>query len=384
MVAGGLVLVAAIIGLYVVARTTAARRAWAGTLDVVTELRAPAQETIGATVPATLQPEVGTLVYLDRADGVAQVVGRVVAVDAGPDKFVRLRIRLMGPLAEQAQRGGILKGAPATLDLRSAVQLLISPNTPDDEAALARDIIWPSVRSHVLPAMTEGLVREIANELATLDEQDQALLSKSLQAFRKELKPLEDQLIDRLAKRAWDVIGVKGLAAGIWRTTTSSAQNQGVAVADWWWQLFGTKPGVESSRQPFLSPETSEALQAALKDETLAFWKENRQAIVAALAKVANERRGDFEAAFAERWAGKLYDRAVLPAWRGGQDKVLQSVQIYANDFAARRLLTKQGGPRLLFAYALRSSLKISYEPLLIFSPADNPAGKIVYEPLLR
>jgi hypothetical protein len=60
-------------------------------------------------------------------------------------------------------------------------------------------------------------------------------------------------------------------------------------------------------------------------------------------------------------------------------------VQEYANDFAERRLLTSQGGPRLLFAFALRSSLQISDAPLLIFSPTAAAApGKLVYQPLLN
>jgi hypothetical protein len=126
-------------------------------------------------------------------------------------------------------------------------------------------------------------------------------------------------------------------------------------------------------------------MQEALKDEALAFWNENREAIIAALAKVATDRRQEFEAAFTERWAGLLYERAVLPAWQASQDKILESVQTYVNSFVARRLLTSQGGPRLLFAFVLRSSLKISDAPLLVFSPATaNAQGRIVYQPLLR
>jgi hypothetical protein len=74
-----------------------------------------------------------------------------------------------------------------------------------------------------------------------------------------------------------------------------------------------------------------------------------------------------------------------VPAWQAGEPQVLEAVQVYANDFAARRLLTKAGGPRLMFAYALRSSLEISDDPLLIFTPgSDGKSGRIEYEPLLR
>jgi hypothetical protein len=100
---------------------------------------------------------------------------------------------------------------------------------------------------------------------------------------------------------------------------------------------------------------------------------------------VIAERRPDFEAAFEERWAGKLFERAIVPAWQAGEQQVLESVQEYANDFAARRLLTKAGGPRLLFAYALRSSLEISDDPLLIFTPGTGgKPGRVVYESLVR
>jgi hypothetical protein len=100
------------------------------------------------------------------------------------------------------------------------------------------------------------------------------------------------------------------------------------------------------------------------------------------VTRVVEKQRPDFEAAFKERWAGKLFERAVMPAWQAGESQVLQSVQTYVNDFADRRLLTGAGGPRLLFAFALRSSLDISDDPLLIFTPARS--GRIDYEPLVR
>ncbi len=83
-------------------------------------------------------------------------------------------------------------------------------------------------------------------------------------------------------------------------------------------------------------------------------------------------------------------DRADVPTGRlarleAGKDKVLDSVQDYAHGFAERRLLTKNRGPRLMFAYALRSSLDISDDPLLVFVPAtDDATDRVVYEPLLR
>jgi hypothetical protein len=388
LAAGGLVLCAAVVGSFLLAGTAPALRARAGARDLVDELRAPAEQFIEATLPAELQAAPGTLVYLDREDGIAQVTGRVVDVQPAQRGNVATRIRLMGRGAAE-RPSGVLRGASADLDLRNAVSLLIRPNTPEEEALRARDAIWPSVRTHVLPEMTEGLIQEISKELVSLDADEQAVFAKSFARLRTELRPLEDQLVDRLARRAWDVVGVKGLASGIWRSTAEDLTNRGTLMTDWWWQMLGKKsdqkPTAPEAKASFLSDETNEALQAALKDEALSFWKEHREEIVAALATAFREGGSDFEAAFRDRWATQLYERAVLPAWQSGQDQVLESVQVYANDFASRRLLTKQGGPRLLFAYALRSSLKISAAPLLVFTPgAGDGSGRVVYEPLLR
>ena len=98
--------------------------------------------------------------------------------------------------------------------------------------------------------------------------------------------------------------------------------------------------------------------QAALEEEVVAFWKDNRPQIVEAF-KNAVDGGQDFEVAFQERWSGTLYERVIVPAWRA-QGKVIESIEEYVRDFASRRLVTNQGGPRLLFAYILRSYLDIS------------------------
>ena len=65
------------------------------------------------------------------------------------------------------------------------------------------------------------------------------------------------------------------------------------------------------------------------------------------MTRVISEQRPDFEAAFNRRWAGRLFDSAVVPAWRAGEQQVLDAVQVYVNDFVARRLLTEAGGPQV-------------------------------------
>jgi hypothetical protein len=384
LAAGALVLVALFAGMIAIAGTAPAERARAGARDLVREISS-SERVIKVTVPAALESRLGTLVYREREDGGAQVIGRVIAVEPNDANQVELSIRIVAAPTGQTSRGGTIKGAPATLDLRDAVRLLINPGTPADEAMLARDTIWPSVRTHVLPELVDGLIRETSNELASLDREDQELLTKSVERLREVLQPIEDKLVDRLAMRTWDTIGVQGLAAGIWRKTAEDVQKRSLSVAEWAWRLLGSKPAPEPVERPFFSDETMLALRTALEQETLDFWSENRSAIIDALKKVILERRDDFETAFRDRWAGLLYQRAVLPAWEAGKDKVLDSVQDYAHGFAERRLLTKNRGPRLMFAYALRSSLDISDDPLLVFVPAtDDATDRVVYEPLLR
>ncbi|MGE3780423.1 MAG: hypothetical protein AB7F89_24760, partial [Pirellulaceae bacterium] len=300
--------------------------------------------------------------------------------------LVELRIRQLSPPSDPEHSSGTLKGAPASLNLSEVVRLLVNPDTPEVEAALARDAVWPSVREHVMPSMADNLIREMARDEPEFADSDHAILGESIDELRAELRPLEDLLADRLAKRAWNVVGVSGLAGGIWRSTTNSVEEQTIEFSDWWWRQFGSRSDAVPSVRPFLSEARSQVLRDALHEETRAFWQENRERIVAALVKVANKRRGAIESAFNERWGGRLFERVVLPAWKTGQEEVLESVQDYARDLAMRRLLNDKRGPRLLFAYALRSSLNISDEPLLVFSPGapDRSGKEIVYEPLLR
>lgn len=382
---GVFVLVGLFVGLAVFARSSPAKRARGGANDLIEELVSSSELTINVTVPAELEPRRGTLVYQERSDGAAHVIGRVISLAPAEPGHVELRIRLMAPLAGAADRGGTIKGAPSTLDLRDAVRLLVSPSSPAEEAIVARDTIWPSVRNHVVPEMMEGLIRETSKELEDLDEQDEALLTGSMQRLRELLKPVEDKWVDRLAKRTWETVGVQGFASGIWRQAAAVMQSR-VSASDWLWRLVGKKPPEgDAVEKPFFSEKVSEELRAALEEETIDVWQENRTQIIEALKKVILERRGDFEAAFRDRWAELLYRRAIAPAWAAGQDKVLAAIQTYANDFASRRLLTKAGGPRLMFAYALRCSLKISNDPLLIFVPGEGKAtDRIVYEPLLQ
>jgi hypothetical protein len=365
-------------------RTSAARRTREGARDLLSEILSPDRQLIEVNVPAELQAQVGTLVYRERQDGVAQVIGRVVVSHAINSDEVALAIRLSGTL-DAAHRGGILRGAPAELSLRDAVQLLVSPNTPSEEALKARDRIWPSIRGNVLPRIMDGLIREISAELANPGAEDAELLRRLVTDLHARLEPLENDLVNRLAKRAWDIVGVQGLAGGTPSPKPSEEKTEGVKLSDLWSWMTRTEVKTDARGRPFLSEKTSRQLKIALDEEVVQFWTENRAHIVAAFEQSVEQRRDDFALAFEKRWSGLLYDRVIMPAWQAGQAEVMASIEAYVSDFANRRLLTSQGGPRLLFAFILRSYLDISDAPLLVLAQgtSDLP-DHVVYEPLLK
>lgn len=382
--AGSAVILALILAAVILSGTSAAARTRAGARDLARELFSPAEQIIRVEVPASLLPRVGTLVYQQREDGVAQVIGRVVEVEPAKRDQVALTIRLSAPSASLARGGGVIHGAPAALSMRDAVRLLVSPNTPDEEALLARDAIWPSVRKNLVPEIMNGLVREISHDLADPSPEDAELLKRFATTLHESLAPLEEQLVQRMAGKAWDVVGVQGLAGGAIRATTGNAASLAGSIAAWWSWFQGEETDKDAPPRPFLSEKMSADLKVALEAEVIKFWGENREQIVAALEKTIDTHRADFDQAFTDRWSGRLYERVIEPAWQAHQDQVLVSVETYVRSFTERRLLTKDGGPRLKFAFLLRSYLDISTSPLLVVSPAEGDLRQFVYQPFLE
>jgi len=423
--AGAVVLLLLVIASVALANTDAAQRTMQGARDLASEMFAADRHTIRVEVPAVLDARIGSLVYHDRPDGQAEVVGRVVRIQAEHERLVKLEIRLSSTAIAGTHRGGIVRGAPAALSMREAVELLVSPNTASDEALRARDAIWPVVRSDLLPGIVNGLIREVGEGIADPNSEDAALFARLVESLHAKLEPLETDLVNRLAKRAWDIVGVQGLAGGIFRLKENQApekapeQSQqqekdeaegpqqgqdknvekesvdeptepGLAVTtklmDWWsWINRAAEVKTDPAGKPFLSEETSKALKLALEEEVISFWQQNRARIVEAFQSSIDERRADFEQAFAQRWSKVLQDRVLMPAWEAGQARVMAAVEAYIRDFADRCLLTRERGPRLLFAFILRSYLDISDAPLLVYSPdADAKSDQVIYRPLLR
>lgn len=376
--AGTAAVIAVLLGLSMAGQTEAAERAADGIREIGREASPDTEAQVVARVPAELGVRKGVLVYREGDAGRAEIVGRVIRVNRhdGDDEIT---ILLTPASAGAMAGGGKVRGAAPTLTVEHAFRLIISPDIPREEATIARDKLWPAIEEHVLPGLKERITKEVTESFDNLDDEDRELLDSTIEDLRSELEELEEELINRLANRAWEVIGVSGVAEGVVRKAKDGADNTYKDVKDWvkgWWS---DEEKSEKANRDFLSEEKATALRIALEEEVQSFVEENDEELKRAFNKVINERRRDFIEKFETKWGPKLYENALVPSWFEGEAGVLVAAEEYANDFARRRLLTSEGGPRLLLAYALRTSLEITRDPLLVIEPSEN-GGRVDYE----
>ncbi|MBX3474776.1 MAG: hypothetical protein KF754_10365 [Planctomycetes bacterium] len=376
--AGGFAVAALGAGAISFAQTPAASRASAGIAEISRESNPDSKAQITVSVPASLEVRRGGLVYRENQDGSGSIVGRVIKVEAASGDMQQITLLLTPAASGLVAEGGKVRGAAPTLNVEHALRLLVSPDIPRDEATRARDAIWPAVEKAILPGLKDRLTTELTQSMENLAPEDADLLNATVGDLRKEMAPLEEQLLNKLANRAWEVIGVSGVAEGVIRKAGDGAKNSYNDAKEWVKGWFGKKEEVEKSNRDFLTEEKATALRIALEEEVEKFLKDNDREIKTAFNKVLNERRKDFIQKFETKWGPKLYEKAIVPSWFEGEEAVIAAAESYANDFARRRLLTEKGGPRLLLAYALRTSLDISDDPLLVIAPAKT--GRVEFE----
>lgn len=370
---------AALFGLARFSQTQAAERSVAAVKEVAREADPDNVSRVNVRLPADLGVKRGVLVHRERPDGAAEIVGRVIDVREIDKGTVEATLMLTPDMAQQVRKGALLKGAAPTVSLEMAVRLLLAPDIPRDEAAIARDALWPTLKTEVLPGITSRIETELVAAAQNLDEKDQELLRIAMDQLHKDLAPLEEKLLNRLAERSWEVIGVSGVAEGVVRKAADGAGNTYKSVKDWVKGIWGDKEETPKEERDFLSEEKKIALRLALEEETVKFWDDHKKEIVEAVGKVIGERKDDFAKAFNDRWAPRLYEKAVVPAWFAGEKSVIKAAEAYAVDFANRRLLTTDGGPRLLLAHALRGALHISDAPLLVIAKSEKSGVSFEY-----
>lgn len=382
--AGGLALAGAGLLTAWSSQTTAGRQAESALREIVGFGQSVAPRRLNAVVPADLGVAPGHLVHQARSDGLAQIIGRVISVGEESDGKVSIEMQISADVFPEDDHGMRLSGAPATMGLEQSLRLVISPEAPRDEAVKARDSLWPAVEREIVPGLTENLLREVRELFVHLGDDDRELVLGALEDLRTELAPLEEELIARMSERAWREIGVGGVAGGIWRIALTGASNTRKNMRDWFRTRLGFETIPDRTEAEFLEQETREALRQAMVEELQSFWDQHRSEILERVEAVLGERKAAFATIVRERWAPTLFEQAVAPAWLAGEAKVLVAVEDYARDFANRRLVSSAGGPRLVFAHALRGVLGISDSPLLLLTPRESgAAGEIEYRPVV-
>ena len=334
-------------------------------------------------VPGDLGVLPGDLIHRSRDDGLPEIVGKVVRVEPAGAGRVTLHFLLAEEARKELATGGQLRGAPESIGLEQAVRLIVSPEAPLDEALQARDALWPVVEREMVPRLTENLLREVKTLAWNLEEGDRELLVEALEELRGELTPLEDELIANLSERAWNEVGVEGVASGIWRVAITGADNARKDMRDWVRQGFGYTAIPDRSPAEFLEGEDRARLSQSILAELQEFWEQHQGTILEKIEGVLGRHKEEFVRTLRERWAPRLFEQAVVPAWTAGEPEVVRAVESYARDFTNRRLVSSAGGPRLVFAHALRGALGISEAPLLIIEPrSDGQALEILYRPV--
>ena len=344
-------------------------------------------------VPAELGVLPGDLIHRSRGDGLPQIVGKVVEVEPvevepvelepGERNVALLRFVLSEEVRAELTAGGILRGASESIGLEQAVRLIVSPEAPLDEALQARDALWPTVEREMVPRLTANLLNAVKSRAWNLEEGDRDVLLAALDELRSELAPLEDELIASLSERAWKEVGVEGVANGIWRVAVTGADNARKDMRDWFRQGLGYTSIPDRAPAEFLEDEDRARLSQAILEELRRFWERHQGTILEKIEGVLGRHQEEFVRTLRERWAPRLFEQAVVPAWREGEPAVVQAVETYARDFTNRRLVSSAGGPRLVFAHALRGTLGISDAPLLMIEPQTNgTALEIEYRPV--
>ena len=384
VVAGALALAAGVGWLPLAGGWPALRQARHELGALATDRLFPEQSGLSVQVPEALGVLPGHLVHRATADGSPEIVGRVAAVTLEAGGLARVQLQLAPGSLVGREHGWVLRGVPATQGLEQSVRMVVSPEAPLDEAKRARDTLWPVIEREIVPGLTDNVLREMRTLVTGLDDEESELLLGAIEELRDKLAPHEEELINRLSERAWQEVGVEGVASGLWRIALTGADNSRKDVRDWFLERLGYEPKNDRERAEFLEEKTRAALKLAMEEELAQFWEDHHAEITSQAEGVLETRKTELVRMLRESWGPRLFERAFAPAWLQGEEAVVQALDGYTRDFATRRLISDTGGPRLSLAHALRGVLAISDAPLLVLEPRPQaPAGDMRYEPFL-
>ena len=125
-----------------------------------------------------------------------------------------------------------------------------------------------------------------------------------------------------------------------------------------------------------LSEDVGRRLEDGLNAELAAYWAEHGARVLHGVG----EALARYEQPFVDRLKRDLLPQVQdvgLRVWHQHREAIDGVTSRYASDLAGRRLLTREGGPRLPLAYVVRSASGITRRPLLVIEDALAPPGRV-------
>lgn len=318
--------------------------------------------------PARLE---GTPVYERATDGKGLLVGSVERRGDG------LVVVLPPAQAERYRNRAVLLRAEPARDLVAAVELLLAPDTIEEEIGALRERLDPVLEEVVFPLLEAGIRDSLKRFLSEMLEQDQELLGNAagelFDALKGEFKPLAK----RLVKRAFFALGLVNVARCIWNKGRELVENGWAIVGS----MFGDDENVQLKTYECLTDAMQQDLEAALKDELGLYWHDRKDFLTGEMSRVL----GKYEAPLIDRakrfWLPEV-KKVGLAAWQASREQVSAAFSEYGAELARRHLTTAEGGPQISLAYLIRTTVGITDRPLLVLQESETAGASLRLVPL--
>ncbi|MCA9314526.1 MAG: hypothetical protein KDB73_03455 [Planctomycetes bacterium] len=339
-VLGHALLVAAVMGAVVVASRPDVRAA-------ATRIAGEAASAVRPVGDADVRFDVGTVegvrrgapVYAPGPDGVADVVGHVVAVEDGAEPRVVVR----AAVGRELPTGYRLTVHPPRRSLRDAVALAV----PDDEARRFADQLATRALALWSEQVAPELERRLPAFLDRIDPTEDTEARKVADVLGAELvarlEPLADELaahVTREVEKKFDLLDRLGLL---------------------WKMVRGDGQGLRRELVPV-------AKQAAAR-----WWEVNKDRVLGAVGDGLRQQMPLVRAWVEGELLDAALDELVAPIWQAQRPRLEAEAEALLRVAASTFVESPTGGFRVRFATAIRHVLLGKRSALLLLEPAEGP-----------
>ncbi len=306
--------------------------------EVSSALR-PADERDARHVVTTVEGvRVGSPVHVVRDDGVADVVGHVVAIERGAETAVRVRAAAGAAIDPSWQ----LTVHPPRRSLRDAVSLTI----PDDEARRFGDAVATRAlalwEAEVRPAVESRLPSFLARIDPSADTETRTVVTEMSDALVRRLDPFVDELskhVTRDIERKFDLLDRLGL---LWKFVRGDGQ------------------GLRREIVP------------VAKRSAEAWWSVNRDRVMRAIGAALEEKGPRLRAWVEDELIPATLDEIVEPVWDAQRPRLEAEAEALLRVAGESFVESPAGGFRVRFATAVRHVLLGKKTALLLFVPPEG------------